>query len=210
MEITWLGYSCFRLKGKNTTVITDPCPPELGYDINKPEAGIVTVSHQHTNHSYTEGVSGNPKVVYRPGEYEIGGVLIIGIPSYHDDEKGAVYGKNNVFAIEIDDITVCHLGDLGHPLTAEQIEEIGNIDVLLVPAGNGNTISAVQAAALTRTIEPKIVIPMQYKTLTLTREMDTVDKFLKEMGIKEIETQPKLNLTKNTLPQTTTVVVLSC
>ena len=170
----------------------------------------MTVSHQHTNHSYTEGVAGNPKIVYRPGEYEIGGVLIIGIPSYHDDEKGTVYGKNNVFAIEIDDITVCHLGDLGHPLTAEQIEEIGSIDVLLVPAGNGNTISAAQAAALTRTIEPRIVIPMQYKTLTLTRETDSVDKFLKEMGIKEIEAQPKLNVTKSTLPQTTTVVVLNC
>jgi len=210
MEITWLGYSCFKLKGKNTTVITDPCPPELGYELNNPEARIVTVSHQHPNHTYTQGIKGDPKIVYRPGEYEIGGVLIIGIKSFHDDEKGLTLGKNNVFAIEVDDITICHLGDLGHPLTAEQIEELGNIDILLMPVGGVNAITSTQAAALTRAIEPKIVIPMHYKTLTLNRELDGPDKFLKEMGVKEITPQPKLTVTRATLPQPTVVNLLTC
>jgi L-ascorbate metabolism protein UlaG (beta-lactamase superfamily) len=210
MDITWLGYSCFRLKGKNSTVITDPFPPELGYSINKPNADIVTVSHNHRNHAYTETVQGNPRIIYRPGEYEIGGVLIIGISAFHDAENGAALGKNNVFAIEIDDITICHLGDLGQPLSAKQIEEIGNIDVLLIPVGGVTTITAAQAAALVRSIEPKIVVPMHYKTPTLTRELETVDKFLKEMGLTEIAPQPKITFNKSNLPLTTQVMVLGC
>jgi L-ascorbate metabolism protein UlaG (beta-lactamase superfamily) len=210
MEITWLGYSCFRLKGKNTTVITDPCPPSLGYNLDKQAAQIVTVSHIHPDHSYVEAVTGEPHVISRPGEYEIGGILIIGVPSYHDDEKGFARGKNNVYAIEVDDVNICHLGDLGHPLSAKQIEDLGTVDVMLVPVGGGTTISAGQAAALVRSIEPKIVIPMHYKTLTLTKELDGVDKFLKEMGLTEVVPQPKLIVNKSTLPLATQVVVLTC
>jgi L-ascorbate metabolism protein UlaG (beta-lactamase superfamily) len=210
MDITWLGYSCFRLKGKNSTVITDPCPPELGYNINKPSADIVTVSHNHRDHAYYETIQGDPRLVYRPGEYEIGGVLIIGISSFHDDENGIALGKNNVFAIEIEDVTICHLGDLGHPLSAKQIEELGNVDVLLIPVGGGTTITAAQAAALVRSVEPKIVVPMHYQTPTLAKELDNLDKFLKEMGLTGIVPQPKLTVSKSSLPLSTQVMVLSC
>jgi L-ascorbate metabolism protein UlaG (beta-lactamase superfamily) len=209
MEITWLGYSCFRLKGKSTTVITDPCPPGLGYSLDKPAARIVTISHNHPDHSYVQAIDGDPKLIYRPGEYEIGGVLIIGISTFHDAENGVALGKNTVYAIEVDDVTICHLGDLGHPLSANQIEEIGNVDVLLVPVGGGTTISASQAAALVRSIEPRIVIPMHYKTPTLAKEIDTAEKFLKEMGIAEIVPQPKLVVTRASLPPTTQVIVLN-
>jgi L-ascorbate metabolism protein UlaG (beta-lactamase superfamily) len=210
MEITWLGYSCFFLKGKNTSVITDPCPPDLGYPIDKPSARIVTVSHNHREHSFVEVVNGEKRVVSRPGEYEIGGVLIIGISTYHDAENGTLSGKNTVFVIEVDDVTICHLGDLGHSLSSKQIEELGNVDVLLVPVGGGTTINATQAAAVVRSLEPKIVVPMHYKTLTLTKELDPVDKFLKEMGLNEVVPQTKLVITKSSLPLTTQVLVLSC
>lgn len=210
MEITWLGYSCFRLKGKNITVITDPFSPSLGYSLDKPSANIVTISHNHENHSHVSTIVGQPKLITRPGEYEIGGVLVIGIPAFHDAENGAILGKNAIYAIEVDDVTVCHLGDLGHSLSSDQTEELGNIDVLLVPVGGGNTISAAQAAALIRNIEPKIAIPMHYKTPALTKELDPIDKFLKEMGVTGIEPQPKLTISKTNLPSTTQVMVLSC
>ncbi len=210
MEITWFGYSCFRLKGKNTTVITDPCPPSLGYTLDKQAAKIVTISHNHPDHAYVDAVAAGAHVISRAGEYEIGGVLIIGIPTFHDDEKGIIRGKNNVYAIEVDDVNICHLGDIGHPLSAKQIEDLGSIDVLLVPVGGGTTINAAQAAAQVRSIEPKIVIPMHYKTPGLNKELDGVDKFLKEMGITESVPQPKLVVNKSTLPLMTQVVVLTC
>jgi len=208
MEITWLGYSCFRLKGKQTTVVTDPFPPDLGYSLGKPTADIVTVSHQHPGHSYVQGIGGEPKILTGPGEYEISGVMTLGIQTYHDSEHGTQLGKNIIFVFEIDELVVCHLGDLGHTLTTEQIAKIDASDILLVPVGGVSTIDAAHAAEIVRRVEPKIVIPMHYKTLVLKRELAPVDRFLKEMGVKEAVPQPKLVVNKNSLPLTLQVVVL--
>ncbi len=208
MEISWLGHSCFRLRGKQTTVITDPYSPGLGYSLGKPTAGIVTISHQHPGHSFAEGVAGNPKIISGPGEYEVGNVLIIGIVTFHDKEKGSLRGKNTVYLIEIDEIAICHLGDLGHALTDEQVEELGNVDVLLVPAGGVSTINASLAAEVVRQLEPRAVIPMHYKTPAQAVGLDPVDSFLKEMGASGITPQAKLSLTKSNLPQTTQVFLL--
>jgi L-ascorbate metabolism protein UlaG (beta-lactamase superfamily) len=209
MEINWLGHSCFRLKGKNTVVITDPYPPDLGYNLDKQAARIVTISHTHPGHSFVQAVGNDPKIISKPGEYEIGGVLIIGLPTYHDTENGAVRGRNTVYVIEIDDVNICHLGDLGHPLAASTIEEIGNVDVLLVPAGSVSTVDGSVAASIVRSIEPKIVVPMHYKTPDLKKELEPVDKFLKEMGITQITPQPKLVVTRSTLPLSLQVVQLT-
>jgi len=157
-----LGHSCFKLKGSETTVITDPFSPDLGIAMGKQTARIVTVSHAHRDHDYTAAVDGEPKIVHGPGEYEIGGVLIIGVATFQDDDEGLKRGKNTAYVLEIDEVTVCHLGNLGHLLNAEQLEDIENIDVLLVPVGGGNTINAARAAELVRKIEPRIVIPMHY------------------------------------------------
>jgi L-ascorbate metabolism protein UlaG (beta-lactamase superfamily) len=210
MDITWLGHSCFKLKGSHATVITDPYSPEIGYSLGKNTARIVTVSHQHPGHSYVKGVGGEPKpkVVERPGEYEIGGVLIIGIAAFHDKEKGEKRGKNTVYLLEIDEVTICHLGDLGHVLTGEQVEEIDDVDVLLLPVGGVATINAATAAEVVRLIEPKIVIPMHYQTPALKMELDPVGKFLKEIGAKQVEPLPKLSVSKSSLPLTTQVVLL--
>lgn len=208
MEITWLGYSCFRLKGKQTTIVTDPFPPDLGYSLGKLTADIVTVSHQHPGHCYIQGVGGEPKVLTGPGEYEINGIITLGLQTYHDTEQGNQRGKNVIFVFEIDDVVVCHLGDLGHALTTEQIAKIDSADVLLVPVGGVSTIDATHAAEIVRRLEPKIVIPMHYKTLVLKRELAPVDRFLKEMGVKEAVPQPKLIVNKNSLPLTLQVVLL--
>ena len=148
-------------------------------------------------------------MVAGPGEYEISGVLIIGIPTCHDADGGKIRGKNTVYLMEVDGIAVCHLGDLGHVLTEEQVEEIDDVDVLLLPVGGVSTIDAPVATEVIRRLEPGVVIPMHYKTPELKRELEPVDKFLKEMGIEQIDAQPKLSLTQSSLPTSPQVFLLS-
>ncbi len=204
-----MGHSCFRVNGSQAAVITDPFPPDLGYSMGKPTADIVTVSHQHQSHAYIRGVGGGPRIVQGPGEYEISGILIIGVATFHDAEGGGNRGKNTVYLMEVDGIALCHLGDLGHVLTSEQAEEIGDVDVLLLPVGGVSTIDASMAAEVIRQLGPKAVIPMHYKTPVINRELDPVDKFLKEMGMEPIEPLPKLSVTKSNLPASTQVFLLS-
>ena len=208
MEIRWLGHSCFRIKGNQATIITDPYAPDLGYSLGKDSANIVTISHQHPGHSYFEGIDGDPRQVAGPGEYEISGVMIIGMATFHDAEGGSRRGKNTVYIMDVDEISVCHLGDLGHMLTAERSEEIGEVDVLLIPVGGVSTIDATTAAEVVRQLTPKVVVPMHYRTDALQRELEPVDRFLKEMGVKEVSSQPKLSFTKANLPITTQVFLL--
>ena len=208
MDISWLGHSCFRNRGRQSTIITDPFPPGLGYSLGKPTAHIVTVSHQHPGHSYVQGISDKPRLVTGPGEYEISGVLIIGVATFHDDQRGGKRGKNTAYLMEIDEVSVCHLGDLGHVLTADQVEEIGNVDVLLVPVGGVSTINAPMAAEVVRQLEPKVVVPMHYKTPQLNWELEPKERFLREIGVKEINPQPKLSFTKSSLPASTRVFLL--
>jgi L-ascorbate metabolism protein UlaG (beta-lactamase superfamily) len=208
VDINWLGHSCFRIKGSHAVIITDPFPPELGYTLGKQTADIVTLSHQHPSHSYVKGIGGEPRIIRGPGEYEISGILIIGIATFHDTQRGQVRGKNTVYVMEIDGVSVCHLGDLGHVLSSEQVEEIGNVDVLLLPVGGGSTINAAVSAEVIRQLEPKAVIPMHYKTPAVKRELDSVNVFLKEMGMVQIEPRSKLTLSKSNLPLSTQVFLL--
>ncbi len=208
MEISWLGHSCFRLRGRQATVITDPYSPELGYSLGKPSARIVTVSHQHPGHSYVQGIGGDPKLITGPGEYEVSGILIIGVATFHDAEKGSQRGKNTIYLMEIDEVSVCHLGDLGHMLTAEQMEELEDVDILLIPVGGLSTINASVAAEVMRQLEPKVVIPMHYKTEALAWELEPVEKFLKETGVEQVTPQPKLSFNRSSLPQGTEVFLL--
>jgi len=208
MDISWLGHSCFKIKGSHATVITDPYSPSLGYSLGKPTARIVTVSHQHPGHSYFQGVGGEPRVITGPGEYEISGILIIGIATFHDAERGGKRGRNTIYLMEVDEVSVCHLGDLGHVLTAEQAEELGNVDILLLPVGGVSTINAPAAAEVVRRLEPKVVIPMHYKTEALSWELEPVGRFLKEIGVKEVNSLPKLSFTRTSLPASTQIFLL--
>lgn len=210
MEITWLGHSCFRIKGKEAIVITDPCHPSLGYSLSRLQADIVTVSHFHPGHCYTEGIISSPREIRGPGEYEVKGVFITGIGTFHDAEQGKKRGKNTVYLLEIDNVILCHLGDLGHLPGPELTEEMGSIEVLLLPVGEISTFSVRTAAELVKRLSPKIVIPMHYKIPRLVKELEPVDKFLKELGIKQIASHPKLSVSRSTLPTTTQVFVLDC
>jgi L-ascorbate metabolism protein UlaG (beta-lactamase superfamily) len=209
MEITWLGHSCFLVRGKEKTIITDPCHPDLGYRLGEPEADIVTSSHFHPGHNYIEGVADEPKQIKSPGEYEMGGIFITGIPTFHDDKKGELRGKNTIYVIEMDGITLCHLGDLGHPLGPQLVEEIGDVDILLLPAGEVSTILIDTAVEIVRQLEPHIVIPMHYKTEAFTGNLSPVDNFLDKMRIRELEAKPKLSITSSSLPTPTQIIVLN-
>lgn len=207
MEISWLGHSCFKIKGKEITLVTDPFSESLGYSPAKLAAGIVTVSHSHQGHSYTSAVSGSPRVINRPGEYEISHVFISGISTFHDSQQGKDRGKNIAYLIEIEDVKLCHLGDLGHKLSPHQVEQLSHAEVLLLPVGGVSTVDAHEAAEIVRLLSPRIVIPMHYKTEVATW-LQPVEGFITEMGAKQVTPQPKLSVTRNNLPPDTTVIVL--
>lgn len=208
MEIVWLGHSCFRIRGKEATIVTDPFDRTLGYPVKKLTANIVTVSHPHPQHSFLEDVAGSPKVISRPGEYEIANVFINGIATFHDADGGEHRGKNTVYLVQIEEVSICHLGDLGHVPTAEQIEQMSDTDILMVPVGGGATIGAAAAVEIISLLQPKLVIPMHFKTEVVKMDLEPLEHFLKEMGLKEVVTQPKLNVSKSGLPADTNVVVL--
>lgn len=210
MEITWLGHSCFRLRGREATVVTDPCAKSTGYKIGKPTADIVTVSHDHPGHNNVAAVAGSPRTVLGPGEFEISGVLIMGIRTYHDLEKGQERGKNIAYVFELDGVRICHLGDLGHVPTPDHVEQLSGVDVLLAPIGGGHGIDGAAAAETVSLLEPKLVIPMHYHTPAAKDNLEPLDRFLKEMGAPGAleEKQPKLSVTSSTLPHETKVQVL--
>jgi L-ascorbate metabolism protein UlaG (beta-lactamase superfamily) len=207
LDVTWLGHGCFRLRGRSAAVVTDPYPPAIGLKLQRLDADLVTVSHGHENHSYTQ-VMRDSYEIRGPGEYEVAGVSVIGVPSFHDAEKGARQGRNTIYLIEIDDVRVCHLGDLGHSLDDTEAEAIASPDVLLVPVGGRNAINAAQAAELVRQLEPRFVVPMHYAIPGLKVELDSLDRFLKEMAVTASEAQPKLSVQASSGEYETKVIVL--
>jgi len=208
MEIVWLGHSCFRIKGKEATVVTDPFDKTLGYQLKKPAATILTISHEHPRHSFVQGVSGSPRIVSRPGEYEVANVSITGVATFHDSERGAIRGKNTAYVMELEDVSICHLGDLGHVPTAEQLEQMGDVDILMVPVGGGPTIGPAAAVETISLLQPKLVLPMHYKTDVVKLDLAPLEAFLKEMGVKEATSRPKLVVARSSLPVEAGVVVL--
>lgn len=208
MNIDWLGHSSYRLKGKNAILVTDPFDPDsTGLNFPKVKADIVTISHKHKDHNAPENVLGDPKILDTPGEYEIRGVTIFGIPTFHDDKNGQERGQNTVFSIHMDNINLCHLGDLGHELSEEQLEQVGTVDILFVPVGGVYTIDAVLASELVANIDPKIVIPMHYKVPQLSYNLSGVEQFVKELGI-EPNYAKTYTVTLDTLPDDRELVIL--
>ena len=211
MEISFLGHAAFKIKGKGAIVVTDPFDDSIGIKFPKIEADIVTVTHDHFDHNASTKIAGEPFIINGPGEYEVKGVEIVGVASFHDNKEGKERGKNTIYNIKIDKINVAHLGDLGQEsLTAEQIEEIGNVDILLIPIGGYFTIDGAQASKIASQLEPKIVIPMHFKDVEINiSELDGQEKFLKEMGKENVESLPKLSITAEKLPEETQIVLLT-
>lgn len=214
MDITCVGHSSFKFRGKLAIIITDPYTTEsTGLKFPKHiDADIITVSHHHPDHNAIGQIEGTPYVVSGPGEYEVKGVGIIGIRSFHDNEKGESRGINTIYCLVLDGIRIVHLGDLGHILSASEIESLGEVDILLIPVGGVYTIDSEIAARVVKELDPSIVIPMHFHRPELDQKafgsLQPVSAFLKEMGKEDVQPVAKLTITKDKLPEEMQVVLL--
>ena len=216
MQVIWHGHAFFQIitsrgKEEKLSIAIDPFPGEVGLRVPSFQTDILLVSHDHYDHNNIKTIKGNPFLIQGPGEYEIKGVFIQGIAAFHDKTQGKERGRVTIYTIETEGIRLCHLGDLGQKeLTSDQIEKIGDCDVLMIPVGGVYTISGQEASKIISQIEPRIVIPMHYQLpkLKLKSKLESLDKFLKAMGQKGISPQPKLTLKKKDLPEERTKVIV--
>jgi L-ascorbate metabolism protein UlaG (beta-lactamase superfamily) len=211
MKVKWLGHASFLITSEDgIRIITDPYATGMGisYGDIKEAADIVTVSHEHGDHNNVDTVLGNPLVVKDAGNQEVKGIPFKGIASYHDDAGGSQRGPNTIFCFTVDDVKLCHLGDLGHQLSKHQVGDIGEVDVLLIPVGGFFTIDATVAGDITEKLKPKVVIPMHYSTDKCAYPISGVDDFLQgKANVKKMDTS-EVELKKSELPATAEIVVL--
>jgi len=216
MEITYLGHSCFKLRGKPGTIVLDPYADTVGFSMSSASADIVTSSHDHSDHNAVNKVKGTarrdkPFTINTPGEYEVGGISVFGVPTYHDTSEGTERGRNTVFTVFMEHLRICHLGDLGHELTDAQKTEIGSVDVLLLPVGGHFTINSEIAVKMINEFDPSYVIPMHYRTdehnLDLFADLQPLQTFLNEYGVTKTPVK-SLTVEQASLPEETEVVVL--
>lgn len=208
MNINWYGQSCFQIssnQGKNNhvSILIDPFEESIGLRLpRKLEADVVLITHNHLDHNNVKAVSGQPFIALGPGEYDIKGICIQGIPAFHDNVQGKERGRTTIYTLEAEEIKLCHLGDLGQKeLTPEQLDKIGEVDILMLPTGGFFTIDAQEAIKIMAQIEPKIIIPMHYRIPNLNIKLDGLDKFLKIVGVKKIEPLSKLFIKEKDLPK---------
>jgi len=218
MQIQWYGQSCFRLQtkfnGHDVVIVTDPYLNEyVGLKKPKLAADIVTLSHEHKDHADLKSIKGTtetpePFIIKGPGEYEFKNIFTYGVPSFHDNNSGQDRGPNTIYVFYIEGIKIAHLGDLGQTeLTTAQLELVEGVDILLIPVGGKYTINAAEAIKLIGQIDPRIIIPMHYKIPGLKIDLESADKFIKEMG-NNAETMDKLKITKKDLPQEETRLIV--
>jgi Predicted Zn-dependent hydrolases of the beta-lactamase fold len=182
MQIKWLGHSCFLVQDSTgRKLLTDPYNNTIGYTLPKETVDVVTVSHQHFDHNYTENLPGSPEIIDKCGFFNICDIPLKGIPSYHDNLNGSKRGDNIIFTFKMDGFNICHLGDLGHELSDQDLDQIGSVDVLLIPVGGNYTLNNIEACATALAVNSSIVIPMHYKTAALQFSLEGVEEFVKLM-----------------------------
>jgi L-ascorbate metabolism protein UlaG (beta-lactamase superfamily) len=209
MEITWYGLSCFRLTERGlATVVTDPYDSHVaGFSPLKLRADIVTVSHEAPGHNNISTVKGTSHVLNTPGEFEIGGVFITGVQT-NGHKRSEEEPRNTLYVFDYEGVTVAHLGDLRRVPSQTEVEALGTVDVALVPVGGGGGLNAAKAAEVVSLLEPGYVIPMHFGTPASLIKLAPLSKFLKEMGLGDLEPQSTLQVTRSTVPEDTKVVLL--
>jgi len=214
MNITWYGQSCFQINtsspnNNKVNIIIDPFSPEIGLKPPSTEADILLITHNHPDHNNIKTIKGAPFIIDGPGEYEIKGIYIKGFYGYHDNLNGKEKGRITIYTIEAEGIKICHLSDLGQKeLKEEQLEKIGDVDILMIPIGGEYTINANEAIKIMAQIEPKITIPMHYQIPKLKAKLESIDKFFKILGIKKIEPLPKLSIKKKDISEEEAKIII--
>lgn len=209
MKIKWLGHSCFLITADNDVrILTDPFDDSVGYPLPEVAADIVSTSHGHFDHNYIQVVQGEFFHVQGTGRFSYRGIEITGVGAFHDQEQGAQRGENTLYKYTVDGLNVCHCGDLGHVLTAQQVEEIGPVDILLIPVGGFYTIGAEEATAVIALLKPSVIIPMHFKTEAIQFTIAGVEPFLAKQAQCQRVGKQEIELTKETLPASPTVLVL--
>jgi len=210
MKIRWLGQSCFLISNeRGINILTDPFDETLGYHMTKEKINIITISHEHYDHNNTMGIKGKPVVLKGPVNRETHKIKFKGILSYHDSVYGKHRGINTIFLIKTDNMILCHLGDLGHVLEKEQLEQIDDVDILFVPVGGYFTINSIKAEQVISQIKPKIVIPMHYKTEAIKWSIDPLSVFLNDKQDINLIGENCFDIDSTTLPGKTTIFVLN-
>ena len=211
MEINWYGHSCFRISDRGSaTVICDPYnSEEVGYEPLKLKADIVTISHESPSHSELKAIKGEAYIVDGPGEYEIGGVFVTGLQTDKRKKNGTNQAVNTLYLIDYFGVNIVHLGDMTHVPTQTEVESLGPVNIALVPVGAGGALNATRASEVISLLEPNIVVPMHYATAQSKADIEPINKFLKVMGLSEVEIIPSLKVSDvNKLPEETQIVVL--
>ncbi len=206
MLIQWLGHASFQIDTKAGKIITDPFNDELGYPMFPRSADVVTVSHQHWDHNHVETLSGSPQIISGQGTYQLEGITIQGFPAFHDNNFGKDRGSNIIFKIEVEDMTLLHLGDLGHSLSQETAQEIGAVDILMIPVGGTFTVGAKQAFDIVALLGPRIVIPMHYQTPHLSFRLAPVEEFTSQF--EKVLKLPRLEIISENLTNDAQIIVL--
>jgi L-ascorbate metabolism protein UlaG (beta-lactamase superfamily) len=191
------------------SVVTDPYDSQhVGYEPLKLKADIVTTSHQSPSHSHTNAVKGDPRIISGPGEFEIGGVFITGIQTDGHGKKNTEEIRNTLYVFDYEGLTVAHMGDMAKVPSQTEVEALGPVHIALIPVGSGGSLNAAKAAEVVTLLEPNIVIPMHYATKACKAQLDSVNKFVKEMGLTHIDTLPSLKISQSGLPDETRVYAL--
>jgi len=214
MKIKWCGHATFLITtASGKKIITDPYEPggydgALSYGSIPDEIDIAVVSHDHADHNYVQGLKGKPQVVKGTGTKVVSGIEFKGVPTYHDTSQGKERGESTIFCFIIDNLRLCHLGDLGHPLSPKEVAEIGEVDVLMIPVGGFYTIDAKVATEVVNSLKPRLTIPMHFKTEKCGFPITTVDDFIAgKTNVKKLNTS-EIEVTKDNLPASTEIQIL--
>ena len=208
MDLAWIGHACFRLHDADMVVLTDPFPASLGLRPDGRPASVVTVSNTHPNHCAWEEVAGRPKVFNAPGEYEYNGITARGVMTALP--AGMPRDQRNVaYTIEIDNVNICHLGDIAAPLSTAQVDELKPVDVLLAPVGGRCTLNADQVFQTLQDLDPKIVVPMHHETPGVQVPLDGLERFVSRMGLGEVQSTSRLVATRANLPTDMRIVIMN-